>query len=383
MKKILSMVLSVVMIMSIGFVTPAEATVTNETGISVEQEEYIKSYVCNQVIQSFSDYYVIPSISAEILSTTTAKPNAVSATVQVSFTKVLKAASAYDLPYIQGLQAGIADLTEPEEIANAEAYLQLWINELEGLYIGKEQTESAEFSVVLPRANTMAYSLSDPAISISYLDGFSKEPLSMDTFRPQSETALYTNGVLDAQELGDVAAIALPMSVNSAPSKPKDYDRIAARNYARKYVCGRNNCGHSCYNNQDYVDQTSLGGDCANYVSQCIRAGGIQTEPGVWAPYTLKWNTVSFTGRQDGICEYMVNRGYFFDAGTNKMKAFAGSIISWLNYGHVGMVDQNDTVRMTFCAHTDDMLSEPFDKMTNVKFYVPVWDSYAGVYTPR
>ena len=121
MKKIFSMALAVVMVMSLGFAIPAEATVADKMEISAEQQEYIKDYVCDQVVQSYSDYYVIPSISAEILSTVTDDPNVISVKVLVSFTKVLKAESAYDLPYIQGLQAGIADLTNPDEIASAEA----------------------------------------------------------------------------------------------------------------------------------------------------------------------------------------------------------------------------------------------------------------------
>ena len=383
MKKIFSMALAVVMVMSLGFAIPAEATVADKMEISAEQQEYIKDYVCDQVVQSYSDYYVIPSISAEILSTVTDDPNVISVKVLVSFTKVLKAESAYDLPYIQGLQAGIADLTNPDEIASAEAYLNLWVNELEGLYIGKEQMETAEFCVELSREAAMTYSLNNSAISIYYFDTLSEKALSMDAFQPETEDHLYASGVLDAQEMVSFSDVTAPMSMTRAPSSPTDYDRVAARDYARKWVCGRTDCGHSCYNNDEYDDQRGSGGDCANYVSKCIRAGGIKTEPGVWEPYVRQWNTVSFTGRYDGICEYMVNSGYFFDAGTNKTKAFAGSIISWLDYGHVGLVDQNDTVKLTYCAHTTDELSTSFEYLSRVKFYVPVWDSYAGCYTPQ
>ena len=377
MKKILCLALTVVILMTLGFAIPAEAVATSETGISVEQEEYIKNYACDQVVQAYSDYYVIPSISAEILSTVIDDPDVISAKVYVSFTKVLKAESAYDLPYIQGLQAGLSELTNSDEIARVEAYLNMWVNELEGLYIGQDHTESAEFCVEVPRATAMTYSLSDPATSIYYLEAFSRKPLSMDEFRPETEDDLHASGVLDALEMADSAPVAAPMSVSSAPSSPTDYDRIAARTYAQTWVCGRSDCNRSCYN----PEYSSFSSDCANFVSQCIYAGGIQREPGVWAPYTTPWCAVRYVSQNMGICEYMVDRGYFFDAGSSPKKAFAGSIISWLGYGHVGLVDYNDTVDMTFCAHTDDMLSQKFP--SGVKFYIPVWDSYAGCYTPR
>lgn len=82
----------------------------------------------------------------------------------------------------------------------------------------------------------------------------------------------------------------------------------------------------------------------------------------------------------------MVDQGFFFES-TNKHDAFAGSIIYWNQYSHVGMVDANDSVTLTFCAHTGDRKSLSFKSWngatadTDVKFYVPVWDSYAGTYT--
>jgi hypothetical protein len=53
------------------------------------------------------------------------------------------------------------------------------------------------------------------------------------------------------------------------------------------------------------------------------------------------------------------------------------------------MVNANDTVTMTFCAHTNDRNSSSFKNWTgsteetDVKFFVPVWDSYAGAYTTQ
>lgn len=42
------------------------------------------------------------------------------------------------------------------------------------------------------------------------------------------------------------------------------YDRTAAKDYARRWALGRN---------PRYYDFTNIGGDCTNFVSQCIYAG--------------------------------------------------------------------------------------------------------------
>lgn len=112
-----------------------------------------------------------------------------------------------------------------------------------------------------------------------------------------------------------------------------------------------------------------------------IHAGGIETEDD-WRPYVLAWTAVRFSTQNMGITEYMVSRSYFFEC-TDLNKAFAGSILSWKTYGHVGLVDQNDTVTMTYCAHTANEKSASFKGHTNKKAYIPVWDSYAGQYTPQ
>lgn len=78
----------------------------------------------------------------------------------------------------------------------------------------------------------------------------------------------------------------------------------------------------------------------------------------------------------------MVEEGLFFET-NDRYKAFAGSIIKWTEVSHVGMVDQNDTVTMTFCAHTDDRNSCAFRNIRGLTFFVPVWDSYSNQWTPQ
>lgn len=72
----------------------------------------------------------------------------------------------------------------------------------------------------------------------------------------------------------------LCLGVNSIPAFAiSSYNRNDAASYARKYAESPN----SAYT--DYGDQ---GGDCTNFVSQCLKAGGISTNS-KWKPYTDKW----------------------------------------------------------------------------------------------
>lgn len=163
-------------------------------------------------------------------------------------------------------------------------------------------------------------------------------------------------------------------------SSSSDYDRVAARNYARKYTdsCGSCHCSSCDPNNSVYNSDYSSyhKNDCANFVSQCINSGGISTD-GTWKPGANAWVNTGKSSSIYGLTNYMVDEGYFFES-TDKYSAFAGSIIMWTRYSHVGLVDQNDTVTMTFCAHTNDRKSCSFKNISDVKFFIPEWDSVSN-----
>lgn len=78
--------------------------------------------------------------------------------------------------------------------------------------------------------------------------------------------------------------------------KVSDYDRNAATEYARRWALGRN---------PEYYNFNSLGGDCTNFVSQCIYAGaGVMnfTPTLGWYYKSLNDRSPSWTG-----VEYLYN----------------------------------------------------------------------------
>ena len=72
--------------------------------------------------------------------------------------------------------------------------------------------------------------------------------------------------------------------------KQQRYDRAAALGYAKKWALGRNPA---------YFDFTNLGGDCTNFVSQCLYAGtGVMNDTPVtgWYYRSAGDRTASWTG---------------------------------------------------------------------------------------
>lgn len=337
-------------------------------------EMQVMSYVKEQVVKSYANYYDISEIDVTIEAINDLD-DLYEAKVFVSFKKVLKAKSAYELPYVQGLLTSKNQYTSLKETQKAEAYIKTLVNELETLYIGQEQGETAHFELLIPK-NSMQ---STATYEMLFVEAFDvKAPIA--SYAPATESELQKQGAMAMQSF---VSNALERDITLLGSA-KDYNRIDARNYIRKWTdscggCHCSSCKSSAKYNPDYVAYHN--NDCANYVSQAISAGGIQQDS-TWAPKKIAWINTGRSTSHYGLTEYMVDKGYFFKT-TDKMKTGAGSIISWTGFSHVGMIDQNDTVTMTFCAHTNDRYQSSFKNLSSVEFYVPVWDSYGNQWTPQ
>ena len=88
----------------------------------------------------------------------------------------------------------------------------------------------------------------------------------------------------------------LPASIITevSPTSTVPYNPSDAVSYAGKYW--------SSYN-PDYIDYNPVGGDCANFVSQCLFAGGLKTD-GIWYTGSLTWINAQ------KLYNYLTNKGY-------------------------------------------------------------------------
>ncbi len=212
------------------------------------------------------------------------------------------------------------------------------------------------------------------SFDIQVYDGLMDEEFPLESIQPKSDDELKEAAIATIEQVAEEANMQ-QMSYAAGLLPIQYYDRIVARDYARNFSCNSGSMNdHSSCHNSKYKFYS--GNDCANFVSQCIREGGLEPDD-YWKPYTSEWISVRY------LTSHM--EGNYCYASSNDLDAFAGSIINLLNRdgtnaGHVGLVDQNDTRTMTLCAHTACRKSVPFSWFSNRNFYVPRWDSYTALF---
>lgn len=172
-------------------------------------------------------------------------------------------------------------------------------------------------------------------------------------------------------EAGQLLAASASSKISSATSLDSDYDITAARSYASTYW--------SDYNSA-YPDWSSYGGDCANFVSQCLYAGGKTmvgsagssnaTNQSNWFSYgtTASTSNVSSTWRGAlAFGNYWSNKALAYQEFTfdelEEAVAFAyrGDAIVFYNdsgtTGHVAFVYNYTTSDLVLAAHTTDTIT--------------------------
>lgn len=122
------------------------------------------------------------------------------------------------------------------------------------------------------------------------------------------------------------------------PAASRPYDWQAALAYARRYAAARN---------PDWADYEGLGGNCQNYVSQCLYAGGIPMDlsgAAVWKWYggtvandrTASGRSSSWSGVDEFLAYAASNTGYGLAAQTNApyLTGRPGDLIQMGEGGH-------------------------------------------------
>lgn len=191
-------------------------------------------------------------------------------------------------------------------------------------------------------------------ITLTGLDEFDND-VNINEYELRSYDEIYRNGAEDAQAAVQNMMIS-PAWVATKINNYNSYNRIAARDYAYKYW--------SSYN-PAYTSYKGNGGDCANFVSQCLHAGGIPTDA-TWKADSVSWI------RASAVPSYMMNKGYATK--TSYTNATAGSFAyTSSGAGHAVLVTINDGAKIAYTAHTTDRKDAAFsstDLNGNYSFYV-------------
>ena len=376
MKKALRFIILILTVVSL-IATCVSATTADDVGIRTTNVAL--NYAAEVITDQYSDYYTIHDVVVNVLDTTM-KNGKIEYYVEINFGRKLLADEASELPYIAGSMAAKAQINAElsAAVSAVDTHVTNLITELENEYIGKIQKTSVYAYVSVPTVLNMTISLEDQCeVWIENMNGIRVEP---NTISPSSAEVMYQKGQIDVNRIvSEVNSIitsgAIIHDVNTTINNNITlYDRIDARDYAREWSCtlGLTEDHETCHNPEyDFYDG-DRGGDCANFVSQCLYEGGLPTDT-TWYKDSATWV------RGADLCDYVEDENLFFQS-DDDYKAFAGSIIRWSVNNHVGLVDQNDTVTMTFCAHNKCRNSCPWAG-EDVYFFIPYWDSYANDWT--
>lgn len=146
----------------------------------------------------------------------------------------------------------------------------------------------------------------------------------------------------------------------------KPYDRNAAVDYARRWAFGRNPA---------FYDFSELGGDCTNFVSQCIYAGACQmNELPVFGWYfhspadrSPSWSGVEFL--YDFLVDNMGIGPAAVEVGANE--ALPGDVIQLADeagdYYHTMLLTGIRGGRLYAAAHTNDAYDRPLSSYSYAK----------------
>lgn len=127
------------------------------------------------------------------------------------------------------------------------------------------------------------------------------------------------------------------------------YNKAAASLYAQTYALDYN---------KDYLSFDGNGGDCTNFVSQVLKAGGVPTTK-TWKPYTNPWVRVKEL-RNYLIYNKLASEKYVVDS------TCLGCVVQFYNaerkdWTHSGIISYVSDDTCLYCCHSYDKLNYPLE----------------------
>lgn len=310
--------------------TTTEISTLEKNDIKNDVEKYIENFIKD----AYNKYYKLDDFSFEIISQDI-QNDEVTIEINTIFQKTLKANKSDETPYIKALKEEKKNYKNDNlEIEAYDEYVIEKESDVES-FINVKQDASATFKISSDYLNKKL-DLKNAILEVRY----GLEYLPSEYFLLDSEEDMIKSAKDDIKK---------EVKYNKEKKlKEKDkslslqivsyYDRFKAIEYSNRWALSFN----PSYNNMN-----PYGGDCANFVSQCIFAGGIPTDS-VWKPYTTAWANTGFSSSYYGLFEYMTAKGYFREVG--KYQAAGGGFMLF-PHSHIVFINKNDTVSMTYNGH--------------------------------
>lgn len=337
---VVMMVLAMMMSLSVGAFAASSQVPTTEQAIAIGEQKILE-----YVAEREAEYYNVKNVDFEIYDLEESSTG-VSFNVVATITHELKADTPAELPYVQGILRGIGTEKSAANLAVFSPMLQEFESNINkdtkmNLYFAVSANVDGLDTVTEDDVQLFALDSTDNKVDVSQFD----IPTANEMF-----------------EQGYAGAKAMLASVETVRATPEisnwdDYDRIAARDYAYKWW----GPDESDYN-PDYTNWNSGGGDCANFVSQCIYAGGVPTS-NEWKKDSSAWISTS------KLASYMTNNGYATKE--SYTVTTAGNFAT--KPGHSVLVTINNGVDICFTAHNNNRLDAAFSKTeltSTYTFYV-------------
>lgn len=365
MKILFTLVLAIIVTLSsISFSDPSQSI--NIDSVNDHINKTIEDYFSEP---GWTSYYKMVDINIDV-DTTINQKDFVSK-IFVNLKRNMLFESTKDSPFIQGLYAAIDTsanmskseftnslksneyLSETQKTAAAD-FIQAYESDLVDS-ISNVQERFYEFKIL---GHVEIY----PVIDAFTFESFgSHDPSSIIPEIPDTNFLSGKNAMKAQLELYKDTV------TGSLPQAESLYNRYNAYTYANQYTSNPTSCsyhGSSCdimqntaYYNTSYNAYEH--NDCANYVSQALKAGGLGTNT-TWKPYTYAWIRVS------NLKSYLSNNGLL--QSVNFSTILSGGIM-FTSGSHVMMVVKKDGTESLYSAHSNDRKMYPFSNVSTWSYY--------------
>lgn len=279
----------------------------------------------------YNDYYKDIKVRAYDYYTDELKNNLHEKWFFVEIQKTLKYDSVYDLPFVQGMQTAL----QQESSQYMKQVFQKKVLELE-IYIGQKQVEY----------NCLKVKIDDNG-------NYDTSSIGIFTYhREQTLEVLKPPTVEQMQNEGN----AFLVQATKLEKNRIHYNNAKAVKYAYKHTSNPIFSEKDSNIWNEYY--TKYENDCANYVSQCLYAGGIKKTE-YWYDDSLLWiRTGSPRTNTAGLTTYMQNSNKFFSVSHSATST--GGFICLNEESHVVLVTSNDSITILYNGHTNDRASFAF-----------------------